>query len=233
MTNLASVSRSRDLSRTAPDVLLARSGGAAGMLHGVFGLGLTAAFLITASANHLQLPDGGHPAAGYDFLKTALPYLLPIFLLASLAVALTPVFVRALDVRLRPHAPELSSIAATLGYLGFGILAIHNAGFVSLLQGIASGESRAAVETAIPGLFQLAGALGVAAGLFIGLYLAMVSWITTRRGGLPAVFGYFGLLGGVVAVIGTTAGIHGVPSLLPSTWLIAVGMFIWVRPEPA
>lgn len=208
-----------------------RAGGGFGVLGGLSTILVTIVFGVSVAAFGLKPPSPDNPAQAYDYLQSTLSVLLPLFLLVSVGHVLVLLFVRALDERLGSESPALSSMAALFGYLGFAILVLDFMSFVYVQESILAGTARKTVEALIPGLFFLAPVAGLVGSLFVSTWLILVSWIAVRRGGLPRTLAYFGFLAAVVAVIGVHLGLKGIPSLLPSLWLIWAGALMWLRPK--
>jgi hypothetical protein len=212
---------------------LQRIGGAAGVIFGVVDIAVAVVLIASISRSGVKLPFEANPAGFYDLLRSMLPVILPLMLAETLASILALVFVRALDVRLRPLAPTASSVAALFGYAGLVILMLDFASFVMLEQSIAGGESRQAVEGMIPAWSVVTGTSGIVGGFLTVAWLLVVNWIAARRGGLPRGLGYFGLLGAVVAAVGLLLSIHGVTHVLVNIWEVVVGAAIFMGTQPA
>ena len=214
--------------RTASGVQ--RIGGAAGVLGGI-GILIVAAILIPLTAAHgLRPPLEGKEAQFYDLLQATLPLVLPLFLLQSIGIMVTLVFVRALDERLRPVSPAASPIAALYGYVGVATLTLAGIIFVGLSETIAAGTSRAAVAPLVAAALALNGTAAFGGSLFQVVWLSAINWIAARHRGLPRGLTYYGFLAAAVGLITTFLGIKGFAPLTVSVWYIGVGAVMWRRP---
>lgn len=210
-----------------------RIAGAMGALFGLIDLAVALILIATLSRAGLTPPLTGKEAHFVDYLQTMLPVILPLFFAETVAAILALLFVRALDQRLRPHSPAASSFAALCGYAGLVILMIDFASFVTLEQAIAGGGSHQAVEGLIPSWTLLTGTVGTVGGLLVISWQLTVNWIAARKGGFPKVLGYFGLLAGVVAIVGLVLSAHGFTHVLTNLWEISLGAVLFMRPSQA
>jgi hypothetical protein len=191
-------------------------------------------FVLSLRAFGLKPPGAGNTAQSYDYMKTTVSVSLPIALLVSVASLAAFLFVRALNERLRPSSPALSSIAALYGYVGLAIFQLDLMGFFYIEQRIASGTARKTVEELLPSLFMIDAAAGFASAIFLGAWIFLVSWIAREHGGLPGLLNYFGFVTAVALVIADLTQAGGVPGrgmLLGSIWLVLAGTAVWLRPR--
>jgi len=202
---------------------LQKVGGAAALCQGAGLATLVVLFFGVLPSLGLALDDFADPAKALPFV-TAHPAL--FFWMTAVAGVIfdsfTVVLVLALHNRLEEGSPGWVRTATAFGFLTlflFIAAAVLNYSAVKNLASLYS-RNRVATESAYLALNAAINALRNGATFAAGWWSLLLSWVAVRKGGLPKSLGYFGLLVGVLNIIG----LFGVPIGL----LINVPWFLWL-----
>ena len=134
----------------------------------------------------------------------------------------TIVLVLALHNRLQAGSPDWVRTATAFGFLTVFLFiaagqlnytAVNELASLYSRNPAGAGSAYLAINAAIDGLRN-------GASFAAGWWFLLLSWVAVRKGGLPKLLGYFGLLVGVLNIIG----LFGVPIAL----LINVPWFLWL-----
>lgn len=190
-------------------------------------------FFVELAANPIKV--SGDPAASPDRFADSLIWMAKTpFSLVYLELAAAAVFAFAIPTavaqRIRSAEPRLAQASVGFGFTALALWVLLS--LVSFHLGAAGTSSltRDELRQSIPVLFSILipGLLG-SFDLFAGAWIFSVSVAVVRSGGLPRWLAYFGVLSGVVLIVGTLgqAGIEG----MVAPWLIWLGITMLATPR--
>jgi len=210
-----------------PEPSLQVAGGIAALLEGLALIASSVFILGVAPAIGMKDSYWHEPSKAVPVIAAHQAFFVAAALFAALTALIVFPVVTALHDRLRPLSPGLITTATVLGVFGTATEALNQLVTNAEVHVIGT-FSRAFAEQAMPGSQIAYDATLGGAGLGLGVWTLLLSWVVIRKGGLPRWLGYFGVLVGItdfLALIGPPIG-----EVVSIPWFIAVGIVLMRAP---